>query len=142
MLAILEKFMEDLGGSYLLTDTDSMFFVASDKGGLIPCSGGRHKLPDGTVAVKAITLGQVKEICKKLNSLNPYDIETVDQILKIEDCNFDRSGNPTQLYGLAVSAKRYVVYRRNKKEIQIVKPSEHGLGIVTLWPSSLTDFSL
>jgi hypothetical protein len=35
-----------------------------------------------------------------------------------------------------------VVYRRNKKEIQIVKPSEHGLGIVTLWPSSLTDFSL
>lgn len=130
MLAVLEKLVEDLGGSYLLTDTDSMFFIASEKGGLIPCPAGLHKLPDGTAAVRAITMGQVKEICTKLNFLNPYDIETVDQILKIEDCNFDQSGNSTQLFGVAVSAKRYVVYRRNKKEIQIVKPSEHGLGVV------------
>lgn len=130
MLAVLEKLVEDLGGSYLLTDTDSMFFIASEKGGLIPCSGGRHKLSDGNAAVKAITLRQVKEICTKLNSLNPYNIETVDQILKIEDCNFDQSGNPTQLFGVAVSAKRYVVYRRKRRKIQIVKPSEHGLGVV------------
>ena len=30
----------------------------------------------------------------------------------------------------AVSAKRYVVYKRKKDNIEIIKPSEHGLGIV------------
>jgi hypothetical protein len=34
------------------------------------------------------------------------------------------------LYGVAVSAKRYVVYRRHRSKIQIIKPSEHGLGTV------------
>jgi hypothetical protein len=38
--------------------------------------------------------------------------------------------HPHQLYGLAISAKRYVVYKRRKGNFQIIKPSEHGLGIV------------
>ncbi len=42
MLSILECMVEDLGGTYLLTDTDSMLFVASQKGGLVACPGGRH----------------------------------------------------------------------------------------------------
>jgi hypothetical protein len=46
------------GGNYLLTDTDSMFFVASERGGLYPCTGGQYKLEDGTPAVKAITWKQ------------------------------------------------------------------------------------
>jgi len=36
----------------------------------------------------------------------------------------------SQASGIAVSAKRYVVYARSKNEIEIIKPSEHGLGIV------------
>jgi hypothetical protein len=130
MLAILERMAKDLGGTYLLTDTDSMFFVASEKGGLFPCPGGQHKLPDGTSAVKAITWKQVDRICAKLNSLNPYDPNIVADILKVEDCNRDRNGNPHQLFGLAVSAKRYVVYTRKQNKLEIIKPSEHGLGIV------------
>ncbi|HTT19858.1 MAG TPA: hypothetical protein VMG82_12970, partial [Candidatus Sulfotelmatobacter sp.] len=51
---------------------------------------------------------------------------TVGFILKIEDSNFDRNGKQHQLYGLAVSAKRYVVYKRKKDNIEIIKPSEHG----------------
>ena len=39
MLAILEKLITKDGGTYLLTDTDSMLFVASKRGGLIPCPG-------------------------------------------------------------------------------------------------------
>jgi len=35
-----------------------------------------------------------------------------------------------QLFGLAVSAKRYVVTRERKRKLEIIKPSEHGLGIV------------
>jgi hypothetical protein len=65
-----------------------------------------------------------------LNALNPYDPIAVPEILKIEDCNYDLEGNQHQLRGLAVSAKRYVVHTRKKKKLQIIKPSEHGLGVV------------
>ena len=130
VLAILEQMVEDRGGTYLLTDTDSMFFVASERGGLVPCPGGPHKTQDGTPAIKAITWKEVEEICARINRLNPYDQTVVGQILKIEKCNYDLAGQQHQLYGLAVSAKRYVIYTRHKSEIEIIKPSEHGLGIV------------
>src|SRR5579872_514919 len=130
MLAILQRMVEEKKGTYLLTDTDSLFFVASQRGGLVACLGGPHKTSSGTPAVKAITWKQVEGICARLNRLNPYDRSVVGQILKIEDCNYDRSGNQHQLYGLAVSTKRYVVYTRRKSTLDIIKPSEHGLGIV------------
>jgi len=130
MLAILETLVQKKRGSYLLTDTDSMLFCASEHGGLYPCPGGRHKMRDGRPAIKAISWKEVDEICSKINRLNPYKRELIPDILKIEDCNFDRNGKRHQLYGLAVSAKRYVVYKRKKGNIEIIKPSEHGLGIV------------
>jgi hypothetical protein len=66
ILAILERMVTLKGGSYLLTDTDSMLIVASEKGGLVPCSclGGKS-------TVNAITWKQVEEICTQVNSLNP-----------------------------------------------------------------------
>jgi hypothetical protein len=130
ILAILEHMVKDRDGAYLLTDTDSMLFVAAQRGGLIPCPGGRSRMPDGTPAINAMTWQQVEAICSKLNNLNPYDRSVVGRILKVEDCNYDRGGIQRQLYGLAVSAKRYVVYARGKSSLQIIKPSEHGLGIV------------
>jgi hypothetical protein len=130
MLAVLEKLVQQKSGNYLLTDTDSMLFVASQHGGLFSCPGAKHKMPDGTPAMKAISWKEVDEICTKLNRLNPYSRELIPDILKIEDSNFDRNGKQHQLHGLAVSAKRYVVYKRKKDNIEIIKPSEHGLGIV------------
>lgn len=129
MLTILECLAEKNGGTYLLTDTDSMFFIASEAGGLIPCSGGTHRMPDGTPATYAMTWNQVETICETFNRLNPYDT-VVRQLLKIEDCNFDRSDKQHQLYGLAISAKRYCVYIRHNRKLQIIKPSEHGLGFL------------
>lgn len=130
ILAILEEMTKRKQGMYLLTDTDSMFFVASKNGGLVPCAGGPHKMGNGDPAVKALTWRQVNEICAKLNGLNPYNRTVVEHILKIEACNSDRAGKPHQLYALAVSAKRYAVYTRKKGIIEIIKPSEHGLGMV------------
>jgi hypothetical protein len=130
MLAILERMVKDLGGTYLLTDTDSMLFIASKRGGLVPCAGGPHRTKQGAPAIKTISWKQVQGLCRRLNSLNPYNKNMVEEILKIEECNFDRDGNQHQLYGLAVSAKRYVVYARENETIEIIKPSEHGLGIV------------
>lgn len=129
-MAILETLVQKKRGSYLLTDTDSMLFCASEHGGLYPCPGGKHKMRDGRPAKRAISWKEVDEICSKINRLNPYKRELIPDILKIEDCNFDRNGKRHQLYGLAVSAKRYVVYKRKKDNIEIIKPSEHGLGIV------------
>jgi hypothetical protein len=124
MLAIVERMVAEAGGTYLLTDTDSMLIVASEKGGPVPC-----RTRNGGIRVNAITWGKVKNICAKLNTLNPYDRSSVSNLLKIEPCNYDRNGNQRQLYGLAVSAKRYVVYRRTASTVEIIKPSDHGLGV-------------
>ena len=132
MLAILQAMVEEEKGSYLLTDTDSLLFVSSRRGGMVPCPGGPHKTSTGVSAVKALTWKEVERICARLNSLNPYDKEVVENILKIEDCNYGHNRRPRQLYGLAISAKRYVVYARQKSKIQIIKPSEHGLGMLYL----------
>jgi hypothetical protein len=88
----LQRLAEQKRAAYLLTDTDSMLFVASEKGGLVPCPGGQHKTADGTPAIKAITWKQVEEICTQLNRLNPYDRKVIADTLKVEDCNRDRKG--------------------------------------------------
>jgi len=125
VLSILERMVTDKGGAYLLTDTDSMLIVASEKGGRVPCA-----CPGNRQEVKALPWADIEGFCSKLNRLNPYNKDTVQEILKIEKCNYDQKGKQQQLYGLAVSAKRYVVYTRKADQLEIVKPSEHGLGIV------------
>ena len=124
VLAILERMVAEAGGTYLLTDTDSMLIVASKNGGRVAC-----QTQTGST-VNAITWKQVARICAKLNKLNPYDRNAVTDLLKIEPYNYDRNGKQQQLFGLAVSAKRYVVYRRGASSLEIIKPSEHGLGVV------------
>jgi DNA polymerase type B, organellar and viral len=129
LLALLERMVTDLGGTYLMTDTDSMAIVSTEKGGLVPCAGGSHKMPDGRAAIRALTWDQVRQITAQFNRLNPYDTSAVKNILKVEKINFDRNGKQHQLYGFAISAKRYDLYlRRPNGTVQIVKPSEHGLG--------------
>jgi hypothetical protein len=129
LLAMLERCVTDAGGSYLFCDTDSLCIVASEDGGLVSCPGGAHKQRDGQKAVKALSWKQVRRIADKFTALNPYDPEAVPgSILKIEDVNFDSSGNQRQLYGYAISAKRYVLYTRTKHNLSIVDPKAHGLG--------------
>ena len=82
-------------------------------------------MPDGSEAVKALPWREVEQIARKFTQLNPYDPKIVPDILKIEDYNYDRNGKQRQLYGRAISAKRYVL---STSEGEIIKPSEHGLG--------------
>ena len=125
MLATLERMVINKGGTYLLTDTDSMLIVASKNGGKVPCA-----CPGDKREAKALRWMNIVEFCSRLNRLNPYDRDVVQELLKVEKCNYDEKGNQQQLYGLAVSAKRYVVYTRKSDQMEIVKPSEHGLGVV------------
>jgi hypothetical protein len=108
MLALLERCVTDLGGTYAMEDTDSMAVVATEKGGPIPCCG------ETANKVRALSWKQVKEISDRFLALNPYNrIHVPDSVLKIEADNSDPITNqPRQLYCLAISAKRYALFLR------------------------------
>ena len=131
LLAMLERVVTDAGGSYVFCDTDSMAVVASTQGGLEPCPGGPHRLPDGRDAVKGLSWAEVDDIARRFARLNPYDPELVRSILKIEDVNYDQ-GSQRALFGYAIASKRYVLFTHTEHErgVRVEKASAHGLGFL------------
>jgi hypothetical protein len=130
LLAMLEKCVQNLSGSYLFCDTDSMCIVGAKTQQLVPCDGGQFKL-NGKRAVQTLTTDQVEAIAKRFNKLNPYKPGVVGEMLKIEDINHvdsDPRKPYRQLWGYAVSAKRYALFTESHKDISIEKASGHGLG--------------
>ncbi len=69
MLAMVERCVSDLGGTYAMEDTDSMAIVANERGGLIPCPGGLSGIKGGQQAVRALSWKQVKEISDRFADL-------------------------------------------------------------------------
>jgi len=120
-LAMLERCITDKGGHYLFCDTDSMCAVASKGRGWVGCPGGSR--------IKALSWKDIEQIAKRFESLNCYSRRKVPgAILKIEKVNFSR-GKQIELFGYAISAKRYVLYRYDAKgNIIIVDAKAHGLG--------------
>lgn len=98
ILATLERLVAERGGSYALTDTDSMVIVANEAGGLVPCEGGPERLPDGRSAVRALSWEEVRGISRKLDALKPFGDAVRDPVLKIEGENF-AEGHQRQLLG-------------------------------------------
>jgi hypothetical protein len=97
----------------------------------VECPGGPHKLPDGREAIRALSWADVREkIVEPFERLHPYDRRYVtDSFLKVEDLNFDHDGKQRQLYGFAISSKRYVLFTESVDGVRkVVKPSAHGLG--------------
>lgn len=129
MLALLERSVTDLGGTYAMCDTDSMAIVATERGGLVPCPGGLERLMKKP-AVRALSWQQVTDIRRRFGRLNPYDPGKIPgSVLKLENVNLDEHGNQRQLWCYAISAKRYCLYTLDdRREPELVKWSEHGLG--------------
>jgi hypothetical protein len=133
MLALLERMVTDQGGTYVFADTDSMAIVANESGGLVPCEGGSHRLPDGREAIRALSWGAVESIVDRFETLNPYNSKAVPgSILKIEDVNFT-PGTREQIpiHCFAISAKRYAFFTidsEGRPEVIEGEYSEHGLG--------------
>jgi hypothetical protein len=102
--------------------------------------GGPYKTEDGREAIRALTWAQVDGIVALLDRLNPYDGEAVKEpILKIESDNRDPNTNEQrQLWCLAISAKRYALFLRDRNGEPVLlrkganneedRWSEHGLG--------------
>jgi len=136
MLALLEHTICNLRGSYAMEDTDSMAVVATEHGGTISCAGGKRGV------IKALSWKQVNDISKQFEALNPYNRDAVPtSILKLEDDNYDdpeMRKHQRQLYCLAISAKRYALFLRDKRGSPVLlrksvnnkedRWSEHGLG--------------
>ncbi|MGB3306362.1 MAG: hypothetical protein WBA63_09285 [Thermomicrobiales bacterium] len=129
MLALLERCVTDLGGTYAMCDTDSMAIIATERGGLVPCPGG-PKTYRRKPAIRALSWAQVEAIRQRFARLNPYDPDRIPgSVLKLEDVNVDREGNQQQVWCLAISAKRYCLYTVDDLGAPtLVKWSEHGLG--------------
>ena len=99
MLALLERSVADLGGTYAFCDTDSMGVVATEAGGSV------HS------GIRALSWKQVEGISERFASLNPYDRSAVPgSVLKIEQENFGPDSERIQLWAFAISAKRYALF--------------------------------
>lgn len=123
LLGMLEKSVADRNGTYLFCDTDSMCIVATESGGMVDCEAPKEKHQ-----IQALSWREVNSISRRFRKLNPYNPRIVPDLLKIEDINFDSEGQQRQLFGYAISAKRYALYERNGDELNIVDPKAHGLG--------------
>jgi hypothetical protein len=138
MLALLEHCVSELGGSYVMEDTDSMAVVATAHGGLVRCPGGPFEMKDGHSAVKALSWQQVDDISARFAKLSPYRDKS-RSILKIERDNYDpTTGRQRQLYCFTISSKRYALFLRDEDGSPVLlqkrinnhedRWSEHGLG--------------
>jgi hypothetical protein len=90
-----------------------------------------EQMPDGTEAIKALSWKEVRRIVAAFQKLNPYDRAIIPgSILNIvEEINFDSIGKQRQVYGYGISAKRYALYIWHGSKLEIIKASEHGLGL-------------
>jgi hypothetical protein len=126
MLAIVERLVTDMGGSWLFCDTDSMAIITTADGSLIPCNGGDHAMPDGTRAVKALSRAEVQSIRDTIDQLNPYDRgKMTDQLLKDETA--DANAND-QVYGYAISAKHYSLFFYYGNGKPVIPPDKYRDG--------------
>lgn len=125
MLALLERCVTDVGGSWAFADTDSMAIVATPDGGLVPCPGGLERDPHGEECIRALRAQQVGDIRDRFAALNPYDPSAVPgSALKHE----------LDARCFAVAAKRYALYRYDTAGTPRLvpgaehQPCSHGLG--------------
>jgi hypothetical protein len=121
LLAMLEKCIADVGGSYVFCDTDSAAIVSAKK-------RQRVSMPKGK-SITALSWTEVQSIVNRFESLNPYDPELVKgSILKVHKVNCDANKQRRQLFGYSIAAKRYALYTKTQNDIELVEPKAHGLG--------------
>jgi hypothetical protein len=122
LLGMLERCIADAGGNFLFCDTDSAAIVSAKH-------RQRVAMPDGAKAATALSWANVQRIANRFESLNPYNRKLVrGSILKVHKLNWDRYKQRRQLFGYSIAAKRYALYTKTRKDIEIVEPKAHGLG--------------
>jgi hypothetical protein len=135
LLAAAMRLVRDAGGTYVFTDTDSLFIVATRDGGWVPVRGLAAQA--GAAPVWALPWSTVRAITERFVALNPYDRDHVPgSILGIKRVNYDpETGAEREVWCLALAAKRYALFTldaNGRPHIAIGDGekyrSEHGLG--------------
>ena len=88
--------------------------------------GPRPSDSDGIRRAQSYIVGQLKSFGCQVTE-HDFHASTPIGDLPMKNILVEIPGTGT---GLAISAKRYVVYKRRKSAFEIIKASEHGLGIV------------
>jgi hypothetical protein len=128
LLAAGMRLIDDAGGRYALCDTDSLFVVATERGGSLPSLDG---------ALPALTHADVAVLIERFAGLNPYRPDLVPgSVLEVEKENFDPdTGDQREIWCHSIASKRYAlfVYDQSGNPSIIQRGdkrhrSEHGLG--------------
>jgi hypothetical protein len=135
LCAMLERAVRDMGGQIAAMDTDSAMIVSTKDGGMVPCSGGPHRLenyrvPSGHAAIRALSWAEVDRIRERFETLNPWRDTLKAPFLKLEKENFTSDGERRQLYAYCISAKLYCLFNLDGNRLLVRKPSGHGLGFL------------
>ena len=155
MLGLLEHEVQNLGGTYVFCDTDSMGIAATPEGGEFEYADDSPDLStevghevggelSGEVnggrggplrSLHALSYPEVEKILDKFSLINPYDKNCVGgSILRFIEENYGEDGGHAPLFCYSLSAKRYALFRRDGVQEgpltldDVVKASEHGLG--------------
>jgi len=116
MLGLAQKLVEDAGGHYAMCDTDALAIVSTKEGGWIECES-----PDGSGRIRALSHDEVRAILVRFESLNPYDRALVPDLWKVVHGSLEH-----RLLAYVISAKRYVLFRRNPTDIVEVSAEDDG----------------
>jgi hypothetical protein len=128
MLAMAERLARDAGTCHAMMDTDSMFIIANQDGGLVPCERGPERMPDGHPAVRALSWQQADELFERFDAISPYDPKIIPHLFRKEDVNLSADGRQVELRYFGIASKRYVCFRGDPGNPQVIKPSQHGVG--------------
>jgi len=117
---MLQRMVEDAGGSFVFASVDAMAIVSTEQGGLIACPGGSERMvPPGkrkpVETIKALTWTEVDAIRQRFRALVPYDRELLPDLWRLEDENFDVSGRCRQLWADAIRGSHYVLFNRDDR---------------------------
>ena len=107
MLALIERTLTDMGGSYAFMDTDSIAIVATRDGDNIPCTTA------GGDTVRAISHGQVRSLLRRFETLNPFgpDVQNDEPGLGRSPWKVEHQTLADPLWCDVIATKRYILYR-------------------------------
>jgi hypothetical protein len=107
-------------GTVAVVATDSIGIPVSQDGGLVPCPGGRHQLPDGLEAIRAMTAGELRSVLARRDEvLHPNG----GSAWKIECDSLDK---PT--VGFVAGVNKLLLGRKERGRLRLVRSSDTGLG--------------
>jgi hypothetical protein len=108
------------GGTVALVATDSIALPVSQDGGLVPCPGGPHRLPDGREAIRAVAPAEVRSVLARRDEvLHPSG----GSAWKIECDSLDKA-----TVGFVAGVNKLLLGRKERGRFRLVRSSDTGLG--------------